>query len=69
MGDGTWDSSSNRLVLCIDNFTIAEINYLQQLLLDKYGISSNLMKSNENQYRIRISRKENIEKIRALCLD
>lgn len=39
MGDGSWDKSSNRLVLNTNNFTLDEVNLLQLLLLSKLNIS------------------------------
>ena len=33
MGDGSWDNSSSRIILHLNNFTLIEVNRIQSILL------------------------------------
>ena len=69
MGDGSWDKSSSRIVLHLNNFTETEVNTIKSILLSKFNIDSYLVRtSNKNTLRgfiIKIPRRE-VEKVRDL---
>ena len=65
MGDGYWDNHSKTVVICTDNFTLAEVELLIIVLKTKFNLTATVqrrIKSNkEICWRIRFSSKsENI---------
>lgn len=62
-GDGSWDNSSSRIILHLNNFTLIEVNRIQSILLSKFNISSYLVKNPHSdkergyvlKYQIRMS--------------
>jgi hypothetical protein len=74
IGDGGFDSSGRgigRVVLYTNNFTLAEVKLLQEILFSKYGIKSGLKKGQHTDpdrgYAIRIS-STSVEAFRSICL-
>lgn len=70
-GDGTFDKSKNRIIICTDNFTIEECELLQNILLKKYNIETYLKLSgvkSRDQYRIVIPKRE-LKKFQTLVVD
>lgn len=69
MGDGT--ESMGGLVLCTDNFTLAEVAILRALLLSKFGLTNTLVMhgktalNTEGNPRIRIPKHE-MPKLRSI---
>jgi hypothetical protein len=60
-GDGTFDKSKNRVIICTDNFTIEDTKSLQNVLLNKFNINSYLKSAgnkSKDQYRIVIPRQD-----------
>lgn len=71
MGDGYWDNSAKTVVICTDNFTLAEVELLITVLKSNFNLTATIqrrIKSNkEICWRIRFSRKyENICLLRNL---
>jgi hypothetical protein len=71
MGDGNWDSHSNTIDNCTDNFTLSEVELLISVLKDKFNLFSTTkrrIKANKEVcWRIRFSGKsENISKLISL---
>lgn len=69
-GDGTFDKSKSRVIICTDNFTKEECELLQNVLL-KYNIKTYLKLSgvkSKDQYRIVIPKRE-LEKFQILVVD
>ena len=71
MGDGYWDNHSKTVVICTDNFTLAEVELLIIVLKTKFNLTATVqrrIKSNkEICWRIRFSGKsENICLLRTL---
>jgi len=63
-GDGTFDKSRNRVIICTDNFTIENIKSLQDVLLNKFNIDSYLKSAgnvDKDQRRIVIPKRELIK--------
>ena len=63
-GDGTFDKSRSRIILCTDNFTKEECELLQDIFIKKYNIETYLKLSDvksKDQYRIVISKRELIK--------
>jgi hypothetical protein len=58
-GDGHYNISQGTVVIATDSFTLTEVELLQSILLEKYGIKSTINSngSGKEQYRIRISKK------------
>lgn len=69
MGDGSWDASCGRIVLHVNNFTLAEVELIQKMLRSKFDIESyNVRQKNsvpERGYLIKIPRRD-VEKVREL---
>lgn len=66
MGDGTFDKGkAQRIILCIDCFSLIEVNYLRSILLKKYIIDSYIKRSKSGKdkwiNRIAISGKNRIK--------
>ena len=72
MGDGSWDISSKRIILHLNNFTLIEVNRIQSILLSKFNISSYLVKNphsdKERGYVLKIPNKD-VGKVRTLVSD
>ena len=51
MGDGSWDAHSSRIVLHVNNFTLAEVQRIKAVLLSKFEISSYLVPTKKNSDR------------------
>ena len=56
--DCTFDQSQGSIVLCTDSFTVAEVDTLRSILLDKYGINSSRTASNKAKGQYRIPKRE-----------
>jgi hypothetical protein len=69
MGDGGWDSSGLRINLYLNNFTITEVNIIQNILFTKFDISSTIIKNKHSDPSrgnvIRIPKRD-VEKVRKL---
>ena len=68
MGDGFWSNHDKTIFICTDNFTLAEVDLLIQVLKDKFNLlatKTHRIKANKGIcWRIRISRKsENLSKL------
>jgi len=68
MGDGFWSNHDKTIFICTDNFTLAEVDLLIQVLKDKFNLlatKTHRIKANKVIcWRIRISRKsDNLSKI------
>ena len=72
MGDGSWDKSGSRIVLHLNNFTLKEVTRIQIIFLNKFNISSYLIKNPhsdvERGYVLKIPSKDVI-KVRELTSD
>lgn len=72
MGDGSWDKSSSRIIIHLNNFTLIEVNRIQSILLSKYDISSYLVKTSHSDkdrgYVLKIPSRD-VPKVRALVSD
>ena len=69
---GSWDNYGNRIVLHLNNFTLNEVNRIQSILLNKFNISSYLIKSPHSDkkrgYILKIPNKD-VTKVRLLVQD
>jgi len=72
MGDGSWDKSTSRVIIHFQNFTLSETTIMQEILLEKFNISSYLTRgkhSDQNRgYIIKIPKRD-LDKVRALTKD
>ena len=72
MGDGSWDKSTSRIILHLNNFTKFEVSRIQSILLSKYDLSSYLVKTphsdKDRGYILKIPAR-NINKVRELVSD
>jgi LAGLIDADG DNA endonuclease family len=71
MDDGYWLAAENTIFLCTDNFTLAELNLLINVLATNFSLISTVAiiakAPNKLLWRIRFSaRAENIIKLRAI---
>jgi len=69
-GDGAFDKSRSRVILCTDSFTKDECSLLQDVLLEKYNIETYLKLNgvkSRDQYRIVIPKRE-LEKFQTLVV-
>lgn len=71
MGDGNWNSNSQTMEICTDNFTFSEVELLISVLKDKFNLvctTKRRIKSNKEVcWRIRFSIKsENLSNLRSL---
>jgi len=61
MGDGYWDKSDKTLLLCTDNFTLSEVEFLIKVLKINFNLDSSIKKRIKSNggicWRIRFSRK------------
>jgi hypothetical protein len=70
-GDGTFDKSRSRVILCTDNFTKEECELLQNIFTKKYNIETYLKFSSvklKDQYKIVIPKRE-LVKFQTLVVD
>lgn len=63
MDDGTY--AQGILKICTDNFTLDQVQFLCDMLFDKYGIVSHAQQRKANMYRLYIASRE-MDKVRTL---
>ena len=68
MDDGYWDKSAKTVIICTDNFTLAEVELLIRVLNSKFNLTAKVkrrIKSNKEVcWRIKFdNKKENIDKL------
>lgn len=68
MGDGYWDNRGKTVIICTESFPHDDVSRFILFLESKFGLKASRRKR-VNNYRIRISAKENnIRRLRSLVL-
>jgi hypothetical protein len=72
MGDGSWDKSTSRVIIHFQIFTLSETTIMQEILLEKFNVSSYLTRGKHYDpnrgYIIKVPKRD-LDKVRALTKD